>query len=130
MSRTQKIRYVAALLLVLLVSMPPALTAAPMTKGGFASSLCHLLLSLWEKEGSSLDPDGKLTAGLRSCAKADEGASLDPSGRRTATADEGSSLDPNGLRSTKADAGSSLDPSGRGSMTADAGSSLDPDGRP
>jgi hypothetical protein len=113
MSHTQKTRYVAALFLVLLISMPPALTAAPVSvKGGITSSLCRLLLRLWEKEGSSVDPDGKLTAGLRSCAKADEGSSVDPSGRRTATTDEGSSLDPSGLRGTKTDSGSSLDPDG------------------
>ena len=113
MSSIQKTRYVAALFLVLLVAMPPALTAAPVSvTGGITSSLCRLLLRFWEKEGSSLDPNGKRVAGLRSCAKADEG----------------SSLDPNGLRGTKTDAGSSVDPSGLHSTTTDSGSSLDPDG--
>jgi hypothetical protein len=107
-------RCAAALFLVLLVSVPPALTAAPIFfKGGAVSSLCHFLWGFWQQEGSSVDPDGKLTAGLRSCAKADEGSSVDPNGHRFAKADEGSSLDPSGRRPATADSGSSLDPSGR-----------------
>lgn len=124
----QKIRYVAALLLVLLVSMPSALTAAPVAaKRGITSGFCRLLLSLWEKEGSSLDPDGKLTAGLRSCAKADEGSSVDPNSLHRTK--EGSSLDPNGSRTSTTDSGSSVDPSGLHSTATDSGSSLDPNGR-
>lgn len=112
MSHIWKIQYAAALLLVLLASAPPAQAATPVsTKGGAVSSLCRLLLGFWEKAGSSLDPDGKLAAGLRSCAKADSGSSLDPSGR-TATTDSGSSVDQSGLLRMTADAGSSLDPNG------------------
>jgi hypothetical protein len=114
MSHPQKIRYAAVLFLVLGVSMPPALAAAPNSaKGRIVVSLCRFLLGFLEKEGSSVDPDGKRTAGLRFCAKADEGSSVDPSGRRTATTDAGSSVDPDGFRRTAADAGSSLDPNGR-----------------
>ena len=74
MTRAQT-RCAAVLYLALLVSIPPALTAAPIFffKGGAVSSLCRLLLGVWEKEGSSVDPDGKLATSLRSCAKADEG---------------------------------------------------------
>jgi hypothetical protein len=113
MTRAQA-RCAAALFLVLLVFVPPALTAAPISiKGGAASSLCRLLLGFWEKAGSSVDPNGKLAAGLRSCGKADAGSSVDPSGRYLATGDSGSSLDPDGRRPATADSGSSLDPSGR-----------------
>jgi hypothetical protein len=114
MSRTQKIRSAAALFLVLVVSMPPALAAAPISvKGRVVSTLCHFLRGLWEKEGSSVDPNGKRASSLPFCAKADAGSSLDPSGRKHQKADEGSSVDPDGLRRATADSGSSLDPSGR-----------------
>jgi hypothetical protein len=114
MSRSQRIRYAAALFLVLVVAMPPTLAAAPLSaKGGGISRLCRLLIGILGKEGSSLDPDGKLVASLRSCAKADEGSSVDPDGLRRATADSGSSVDPDGLCRATADSGSSVDPSGR-----------------
>ena len=95
MTRAQA-RCAAVLFLILLFSVPPVLTAAPLfiKGGGVASNLCRLLLGFWE--GSSVDPDGKLGAGLRSCAKADEGSSVDPNGHRPATADSGSSVDPSG----------------------------------
>ncbi len=97
MSHIWKIRYATALLLVLLASTPPVQAATPVSaKGGAVSTLCRLLLGFWEKGGSSLDPDGKLAAGLHSCAKADSGSSLDLSRLLRMTADAGSSLDPNG----------------------------------
>jgi hypothetical protein len=58
-----------------------------------------ILTAIWEREGSSLDPNGQ--------PRPNEGGSLDPDG---STADNGGSLDPSG---STADEGSSLDPSGR-----------------
>ncbi len=90
MTRAQ-IRYTAVLFLVLLVSVPLVSAAAPIAvnrheqvkwfpsvKEGIVSRLWSLLGSFWEKEGSSLDPDGKLVAYPAHGSAADEGSSLDP----------------------------------------------------
>jgi hypothetical protein len=55
------------------------------------SSLWNNLVRLWEKEGSSLDPNGKPQ--LNPAPNA--GSSLDPD---RALSDNGSSLDPNGAK--------------------------------
>jgi len=55
------------------------------------SCLWNALARLWEKNGSSLDPDGQPRTGQG----AEAGGSLDPSG---APNEEGSSLDPSGVR--------------------------------
>lgn len=86
-------RYAAALFLVLLVSVPLVSAAAPTPVGGqeqveglssvggrVVSKLWSLLSSFWEKEGSSLDPDGKPVACPAHGSIADEGSSLDPNG--------------------------------------------------
>jgi hypothetical protein len=92
MTRAQT-RYAAALFLVLLVSVPLVSAAAPISvdaqeqvkglpfvRGGVVSKLWSLLSSFWEKEGSSLDPDGKPAPYPAHGSIADEGSSLDPNG--------------------------------------------------
>lgn len=92
MTRVQT-RYAAALFLVLLVSVPLASAAAPISvdrqeqvkgipsvRGGVVSKLWSLLSNFWEKEGSSLDPSGKPVAYPAHGSIADEGSSLDPNG--------------------------------------------------
>jgi hypothetical protein len=92
MTRAQT-RYAAALFLVLLVSVPLVSTAAltsfdaqehvklfPSVRGGVVSELWSFLSGFWEKEGSSLDPDGKPVARPAHGSTTDGGSSLDPSG--------------------------------------------------
>lgn len=91
MTRAQT-RY-AALFLVLLVSVPLVSAAAPVSfdgrehvklfssvRGGVVSELWSFLSGFWEKEGSSLDPDGKPVARPAHGSTTDEGSSLDPNG--------------------------------------------------
>lgn len=54
--------------------------------------LWNQMIRLWEKEGSSLDPDGKPQT---TSPRTNEGGSLDPSGFLL---DGGSSLDPSGAK--------------------------------
>ena len=92
MTRVQT-RYAATLFLVLLVSVPLASAAAPISvdrqeqvkglpsvRGVVVSKLWSLLSSFWEKEGSSLDPSGKPISYPAHGSTADEGSSLDPDG--------------------------------------------------
>lgn len=92
MPRIDVRRIVAILLLIL--TLTPALSWAgqrrmefwdPSIRGGLLSTLWSFVTSLWEEEGSSLDPSGQPRPG--------EGGSLDPNGSST---DEGSDLDPSG----------------------------------
>lgn len=92
MTRAQT-RYAATLFLVLLVSVPLVSAAAPISvdgqehvklfpsvRGGAVSKLWSFFSGFWEKEGSSLDPDGKPVARPAHGSTADEGSSLDPNG--------------------------------------------------
>lgn len=83
-------------LLLLVLTLTPALSWAGerrpeprdevvILRGRLLPALWGFLRSVWEREGSSLDPNGQ--------PRPNEGSSLDPSG---STADEGASLDPNG----------------------------------
>ncbi|HEX3554467.1 MAG TPA: hypothetical protein VIA62_14685 [Thermoanaerobaculia bacterium] len=69
----------------------PGPKARPSQRQTIVSSLWNNLVRLWEKEGGSLDPDGKPLTNPRP----NEGSSLDPSG---ALSDNGGSLDPNGAK--------------------------------
>lgn len=80
--------------LTALASAAPARPAAGPTTGFVKSQpiltfLWNQMIRLWEKEGGSLDPDGKPQATPNS------GGSLDPSGFLP---DNGSSLDPDGAK--------------------------------
>jgi hypothetical protein len=89
--------------LFLLLSLPALASAAPVQptarlRAGFATSQSSFsffwsqMIRLWEKEGGSLDPDGKP---LATSPRPNEGGSLDPSGFLP---DNGGSLDPNGAK--------------------------------
>lgn len=88
----------AAVLLVILVSVPLAAVAEPapardqgrLEQCSFALeamlfTLWSKLVNFWEKEGSSLDPNGKPGGSSQTTPQGimgDEGSSLDPSGGR------------------------------------------------
>jgi hypothetical protein len=92
----------AALVLVLACLLAPSAHAlpgrAPFPAGAGFTDLfwgwLSRLVAVWEKEGSSMDPDGHK-----------EGSQMDPDGQK-----EGSSMDPNGQPHN--DAGSQMDPNG------------------
>jgi hypothetical protein len=92
-----KTRYAVAVLLLILVAMPLTAAADPihpsrqnraeslaLSFDGVLSSLLSHLVSLWEKEGSSVDPSGK------------PGGSSQTTSPQSSTGDEGSSVDPSG----------------------------------
>ena len=93
---------VAVLLAVLAI---PALPAQPLPAGlhgASVPSLDHLLTRLWsyveglfEKEGASIDPDGRNSAPPAPGTGGDEGASIDPDGIHAAGG-EGAITNPNG----------------------------------
>ncbi len=101
MTRSAVRRTVATFLFLLLsftalaAAAPPRSATGP--KAGFSksqtivSSLWNTLVHVWEKAGSSLDPDGKPLAN----PVTNEGGSLDPDG---ALSENGGSLDPNGAK--------------------------------
>ncbi len=65
--------------------------ARPSKSQSIVSFIWNHLIGLWEKEGGSLDPDGKPLTN----PTPNSGSSLDPSG---ALSDSGGSLDPNGAK--------------------------------
>jgi len=67
-------------------------TAGPMKSQPSLSFFWKQMIRLWEKSGSSLDPDGKPQT---TSPRTNEGGSLDPSGFLL---DGGSSLDPSGAK--------------------------------
>src|SRR3954469_7347065 len=96
MTRAQN-RCTAALLLLVLVAAPLASAATPFALGGQEhpkglpfvwkeeiSNLWSCLVKLWEKEGSSLDPDGRPRGTQERIPPSenveDGGSSVDPSG--------------------------------------------------
>ncbi|HEX3554468.1 MAG TPA: hypothetical protein VIA62_14690 [Thermoanaerobaculia bacterium] len=101
MTRSAVRRTVASFLFLLLSLSALATAAPPRSAPGpkarlsqrqtIVSSLWNNLVRLWEKEGSSLDPNGKPQ--LNPAPNA--GSSLDPD---RALSDNGSSLDPNGAK--------------------------------
>ena len=79
----------------LAAAAPPRLAAGPKARASKSQPgvtlLWNILVHFWEKEGSSLDPNGKpLTT-----PAPNGGSSLDPNG---ALSDNGSSLDPSGTK--------------------------------
>ena len=101
MTRSAVRRTVASFLFLLLsltalANAAPAWSATgpkarPSKSQSIVSFLWNHLIGLWEKEGGSLDPDGKPQTSPRPNA----GSSLDPSG---ALSDNGGSLDPDGAK--------------------------------
>ncbi|MBW8877276.1 MAG: hypothetical protein JF614_20115 [Acidobacteria bacterium] len=101
MTRSALRRTVATFLFLLLsltalaAAAPPRLAAGP--KAGPSKSqpvvslLWNTLVHFWEKEGSSLDPNGKPLTN----PAPNGGSSLDPNG---ALSDSGGSLDPDGAK--------------------------------
>lgn len=97
MSRNHRI---AALALILALALSGAAQALPsISRSGLVPKADGIfsivrewvsgLVSLWEEEGSSMDPDGGGTT--------DAGSSMDPDGRPSSlVGDEGSDMDPNG----------------------------------
>ncbi|HYX26814.1 MAG TPA: hypothetical protein VFC23_21860 [Thermoanaerobaculia bacterium] len=96
------LRRTVATFLFLLLSLTALATAAPLRsvtgpKARLSRNqpvvifLWNTLVHFWEKEGSSLDPNGQPLTN----PTPNEGGSLDPSG---ALADSGSSLDPDGAK--------------------------------
>lgn len=89
---SRKIRCLAAALVLTLLSAGAAQARSPQTSpasSGFLDSLWQWLASryapgltaLWEKEGGSMDPDGRTLHLSSPPATTDAGSDMDPNGR-------------------------------------------------
>lgn len=82
------------LALAVLLTLPAPLHAMPLdgiAKGGFLEWLKGLVMSVWEENGMSIDPNG---GNKPTGTPGDEGITIDPNGG--ANSDEGHTIDPNG----------------------------------
>lgn len=94
MSKRNLSRTLCLLALVALLTLPAPLHAMPLdglAKGGLLEWLKGLMVSIWEEEGMSIDPNG---GNKPTGATGEEGTTSDTEGG--ADSDEGIMIDPHG----------------------------------
>ncbi|HEX7186553.1 MAG TPA: hypothetical protein VF756_32335 [Thermoanaerobaculia bacterium] len=96
MSKRNLSRTLRLLALAAILTLPAPLHAMPLdgfAKGGLLEWLKGVVMSVWEKNGMSIDPSG---GNKPTGAPGDEGTTSDLDGGTTNNGDNGMLIDPNG----------------------------------